>query len=700
MPYEVKKSSRCDASKPWGVFKQADGSLVACHASKEDAEKQMAALYANEPGLKAQAGRMMRDADIAVDHVELEAMRARALVGEVPGPEERVPIAISSETPVERMDWMTGERFYEVLDHAPESIDLSMARDGMPFLLNHDTADQIGIVEGITVGSDRKLRGMARFSRSQRAQEVKQDILDGIRKKISVGYRITDTQLSRAEGNQIPTMRATRWTPMEASSVPIPADYEVGVGRSAVPEVPNNPPALKAKDTVMSDETRAATGDGAADNQNGKATAQAVVSVSERSDNGPSWADIATAAQIHGMQGEVNQMQAEGKQPREILRAIADQVRENLKRGPVVKPKVELSEKEEKQYSFARAILSSAEGSASFERDVSEQIAQTMKRQGVRVNATSGAAFYIPTTLGTRAGLDSKTSTTGTELKFVEPGAFIDLLRNKARVMQLGATSLAGLDGPVTFPVQNAAGTATWVAENPGSDVSDSNVTFTTRTLTAKTLQSSTSFSRQLLRQSVIDVENLVRSDLAAIHALAIDLAAINGSGASNQPTGIISTSGVGVYAIGTNGGAPTYTTTVGLEYTVENSNANVGPMGYLTTPGIKATLKTTQQFATTNGVAVWQGGEEGQVNGYRAYSSKQVPSTLTKGSSTTVCHAILFGVWSQLYIGEWGALEIITDPYALKKQGMIEVTSFQMVDIMLRYPEAFAVTKDATSTF
>lgn len=695
MPYEVKKSDKCSASTPWGVFKKDDGSLVACHASEEKANAQIAAIHANEG--KSYSGVMRRDMDLRVDDVAMAERSAE---------DQRIPVAISSETPVERYDWMSGERYNEVLDHSADAIDLSYARDGMPFLLNHDTGDQIGIVENIAVSGDRKLRGFVRFSRSQRAQEVKQDILDGIRKKISVGYRIDPSAMekSRTEGAALPTMRAKRWTPMEASSVPIPADYEVGVGRSAGPQAQSTTSAPKAKEsTAMSEVDKAATGDGAADNQrNGNAPASAgvVVSTRDRSeDNGPSFADVATAAQIHGMQAEVSGWQSEGKSPREILKGIADEVRARMARGVVIKPKVELTEKEEKQYSMARAILTSAEGSASFERDVSEQIAQNMRRAGVKVNATTGAPFYIPTTLGTRAGLDSKTSTTGTELKFVEPGSFIDLLRNKARVMQLGATSLAGLDGPVTFPVQNAAGTATWVAENPGSDVSDSNVTFTTRSLAAKTLQSSTSFSRQLLRQAVVDVENLVRSDLAAIHALAIDLAAINGAG-TNAPTGIISTSGVGVYALGTNGAAPSYTGVVGLEYTVENANANVGPMGYLTTPGIKATLKTTQQFATTNGVAVWTGGEEGQVNGYRAYSSKQVPATLTKGTSTTVCHAILFGVWSQLYIGEWGALEIITDPYALKKQGMIEVTSFQMIDIMCRYPEAFAVTKDALSSF
>lgn len=622
-----------------------------------------------------------RDMDLRLD---TEAMQTRA------AGDERVPIAISSETPVERYDWWDGERYMEVLDHSPESIDLSYARDGMPFLLSHDSGDQYGLVEDITVNADRTLRGMVRFSRAQRAQEIRADMLDGIRKKISVGYRIDENNLEKtqAPGAAMPTVRVKRWTPMEASSVPIPADYNVGVGRSA------NPPAPKAKErTAMSTENQAATGDGAAENGTTNGTpASAGVSVSVgRSDEQNPWAEIAIAGQMHGMSDDVAKWQAEGQSAEAIRRNITAEIRERMKNGVVVKPRVDLNEKEQKQYSMARAILSSADGTACFERDVHQEIARNLPK-----GYQAQGGLFMPTNIGTRTGLDSKTSTTGTELKFVEAGSFIDLLRNKARVLQLGATMLAGLDAPVTFPVQNGAGTAAWNAENPGSDVSESNVTFTSRSLTAKTLQSTTSFSRQLLRQAVIDVENLVRNDLAAIHALAIDLAAINGSG-TNQPTGILSASGVSVAAIGTDGGAPTYGGMIALEFKVENSNANVGPMGYLTTPGVKATLKNTQQFATTNGVAVWTGGEDGQVNGYRALSSKQVPSTLTKGTSTTVCHAILFGVWSQLYIGEWGAMEIITDPYRLKKQGMIEVTSFQMTDIMLRYPEAFAVTKDAT---
>jgi hypothetical protein len=146
--------------------------------------------------------------------------------------DDRIPIALSSESGVERYDWMEGDYYLEILDHSAGAVDLSYAKDGLPFLLNHDTEEQIGLIEDVVVDSDRKLRGMVRFSRAVRAQEIKQDIVDGIRKKISVGYRQSSEYEQKEVDGQI-ERRYRGWMPMEGSSVPIPADYSVGVGRSA-----------------------------------------------------------------------------------------------------------------------------------------------------------------------------------------------------------------------------------------------------------------------------------------------------------------------------------------------------------------------------------------------------------------------------------------------------------------------------------
>jgi HK97 family phage major capsid protein len=623
-------------------------------------------------------------------------------------PSQEIELALSSEAGYERMDFWTGDRFVEVLEHSESAVDFTYARDGLPLLLDHDPTNQIGILENVRLDADKKIRGTPRFSQSQRAQEVLQDIRDGIRKKVSIGYQVKEWNKENAPRGKVPTWTAKKWMPVEGSMVAIPADYQVGVGRSAGVAAPAviipRDTAPKAEERTVSEEsTTAATGQGAVvdytnsrtgttgtagwtESEEQKAGRMAV----ERAKRDERMKDVASIAELHNCEGILIAGMRDGKDPDAIQREMVGEIKRRAKEGPIVGAVVELTERERKEYSLVRAINSQADGQNCFEMEVSQEIGKKLGR------SPQGAGFFYPTQ--TRAGLYNA-ATVGAEVIFDEPGSFISLLRNKARTMQLGATFIGGLRETITFPEQNTAGSVGWVAENPGSDASDSNLVMTTKTLTPKTLLSTTSFSRQLLRQAVIDVEQLVRSDIAQLHALAIDLAVISGTNASNQPLGILTNTSVGVYTLGTNGGAPTYAGAIGLEFTVEDANANVGPMGYLTTPGIKATLKNTQNF-TANGVPVWTGGEEGELNGYKAYSSKQVPKTLTKGTSTTVCHAIVFGVWSEFYIGEWGAMEILVDPLRLKKQGMIELTSFQMVGMMNRRPTAFAVTKDALSSY
>ena len=82
-----------------------------------------------------------------------------------------------------------------------------------------------------------------------------------------------------------------------------------------------------------------------------------------------------------------------------------------------------------------------------------------------------------------------------------------------------------------------------------------------------------------------------------------------------------------------------------------------------------------------------------GALAGYTARASNQVSATLGGGSE----HGLIFGNWSDALIGMWGALELVVDPYSLKKQGMIEVTSFQLCDIALRHAQSFCKATGAT---
>ena len=102
-------------------------------------------------------------------------------------------LSIASEEPYERW-WGT-----EVLDLNKKSIRDGRLKSGAPLLVGHDTADQVGVVERHEITTDKKLRILARFGKSARAEEIWQDVLDGIRRNTSVGYIIHDLILEKQE---------------------------------------------------------------------------------------------------------------------------------------------------------------------------------------------------------------------------------------------------------------------------------------------------------------------------------------------------------------------------------------------------------------------------------------------------------------------------------------------------------------------
>jgi HK97 family phage major capsid protein len=202
-----------------------------------------------------------------------------------------------------------------------------------------------------------------------------------------------------------------------------------------------------------------------------------------------------------------------------------------------------------------------------------------------------------------------------------------------------------------------------------------------------------TDISRKLMLQSSIDIEAFVRNDLATVLALAIDSAAITGTGSNNQPTGILEVNGIGSVVGGNDGLAPGLSHIIELETDVAVANADVGTLGYLTNAKVRGKLKQTFSNATYGDMPVWDGGE---MNGYRALVSNQVPSNLDKGNSTGVCSAIIFGNWSDLIIGQWGTLDLMVDPYTGSTYGTVRVVALQDIDVAVRHAVSFSAMLDA----
>ena len=610
-----------------------------------------------------------------------------------------VELCFATENPVERY-WG-----FEILDCAQGSVRTARLAAGCNLIMDHRADDVVGVVESFSFGADRKVRAVVRFGKSARASEIFQDVADGIRTNVSVGYRIHRAILeSEVEG--VGTYRITDWEPYELTMTAVPADIGAGVGRSLPASSPTDAErAVCMQVTVWAGESDDEEGDDSAEGvDDSRAAASAVSETSTTSTLEPRTMNATTAPAVvvteqRNHASEISALCQAMSLPADIgMRSIqaghtveqfqAEAIRELAKR-PVPTADIGMTTKEGRNFSILRAINAlanpndqNARRAAAFEFEASDAVAKVMGR------AASG--FFLPADVQKR-DLTAGTANAGGYTVATELRGFIDILRNAMVIDRAGAMFMSGLVGNIAIPRLSAAGTAYWVAEN--SAPTESQQTLAQVTMSPKTVGAFTDISRGLIQQSSIDVQNMVTRDLAGIVGLAIQQAAINGTGTSNQPTGIltaVSATQVG----GTNGLAPTWAHIVGLETDVASGNADVGTLGYLTNAKVRGRLKVTEKFSGSNGQPIWADGNT-PLNGYAAYVTNAVPSNLTKGSSS-VASAIIFGNFADLMIGLWGATDILVDPYTGGAAGTVRVRVLQSCDVALRNTASFSNMQDA----
>jgi HK97 family phage major capsid protein len=277
-------------------------------------------------------------------------------------------------------------------------------------------------------------------------------------------------------------------------------------------------------------------------------------------------------------------------------------------------------------------------------------------------------------------------------------GPLIDLLYAKMVLRSLGAQFLTGLAGNVVLPKLTAGSAGGHKAENAAAD--ESSPTFGSVSLNPNRFSTFVEISKQLILQSNESVEGIVRNDLATALALGMESGALVGTGANNQPTGLLHFSG-GVFASGitevvgdTDGAAPSWANIVALETAVATLNADIGSLSYLTNPKVRGKMKATPKVASTDSIMLWENNSS-PVNGYRAEVTTQVPSTLDKGSSTGVCSAMVFGNWSDLVVAMWGGLDIAVNPYSKDTEGLVRITAAAFYDTAVRRGSSFAALRD-----
>jgi HK97 family phage major capsid protein/HK97 family phage prohead protease len=544
----------------------------------------------------------------------------------------------------------------EILSHESKAADLSRLNDGAPLLFNHNPDRVIGVVERAYIdGNKRRGYARVRFSRNSFAQEILSDVKDGVLRNVSFGYSI-DKMEERGSGDFV----ATAWSPYEISVVSVPADPGVGIGRSL--EDDNAASAAPTPDPIPSMENT--TPD--------LAVVRAEAAEAERA----RISDITSLCTKHGMEDLGRQMVESGRSIDEARAAVLDKLNIPQETVTMQAADIGLSEKESRSFSFLRAInyLSnptdrSAREAAAFEIEASEAAAAKLGRQS--------RGITIPQDV-LRRDLNVGTASAGGNLVAtdLDAGSFIDLLRNASALDQAGATVLTGLTGNVAIPRQSGAATAYWVAES-GSPT-ESQQTVDQVSLVPRTVAAYTDFSRRLMIQSSIDVENMVRSDLASVIALKIDAAGLYGTGSNSEPLGLKNTTGIGTEDFAA--AAPTFAEVVALESDVATANALLGTPVYLMNAAMRGNLKTTKKDAGS-GIFIM---ENGEVNGYRGVLSNQVASG-----------DLWFGNFADLIIGYFSGLDLMVDPYTHSTSGTVRVVAMQDCDIAIRHPESFSRGND-----
>ena len=596
-------------------------------------------------------------------HTRTEATNFRAI-------EDRTfEFPFSSEYPVARY---FGN---EVLSHDNGAAELSRLNDGAPLLFNHNPDKVVGVVERAWINeADKRGYAKVRFSRNAFAQEILNDVRDNILRGVSFGYAID--KMEERSGDFV----ATRWSPHEISVVSIPADPTIGIGRSLIAEQIDQAAPLKMdtdSTTSTKEEVRTQAASAASPTptsmENTTPDVEVIRSKAVEAERTRISAITALGAK-HQLQDLARELIDGGRSLDEARAAVLDKLGQTTVEQPIdlTSNDVGLSDKETRSFSFVRALNYLANTGdrklreeAAFEIEVGEAAAKKYER--------SSNGIVVPNEV-LRRDLVVGTSTAGGNLVASEllTGSFIDLLRNRMALMQANVTMLSGLQGNIAIPRQASAATAYWVGEN--SSPTESQQSIDQVNMTPKTVGAYVDYSRRLLLQSSVDVEGMIRNDLAKVIALELDRAGIYGTGSTNQPLGLTNTTGIGSQTITTYG---TYTEYVSMETKVAVANADVASMFYIINANARGALKTTEKSAggTIGNFAI----VDNTLNGYPVITSNQL--------GTNDC---LFGDFSQLVMGLWSGLDLTVDPYAGSTAGTVRVIALQDVDFAVKQPGAF----------
>ena len=567
--------------------------------------------------------------------------------------EDRViEFPFASEEPVERM---YGN---EVLEISERAMDMSRLNTGAPLLFQHDADKIVGVVERAYIKGKRGF-ARVRLANNELGREMQELISDKIIRNVSFGYKINELEADKST-NPV-TYRATDFQPFEISLVTVPADFKnVGIGRAL-----SNNESVETASAVQSKPVRETQME---PNLEKEAAIRAEAKKAQRKEV----AEMIALGQRTKNVELAQEFIGNSRSLEELRTALLEKMGVEEKPINPQDAEIGLTEKETRNFSFIRALKAlahpndkEAQRAAAFEFEVSEAAQAKTGKEARGLLIPADVLGYG------RRDLTVGTANQGGDLVATDllSASFIDLLRKALVLQSAGANVLTGLQGMVAIPRQSGGATTYHVAEN--SNITESQLTVDQVSLQPRTIGALTDYSRRLLLQSSIDVENLVRQDLAQQIAIEIENQAINGVGTESKPLGILNVTG-----INTESGVAAFSDFVNAEAALGTDNALQGNLGYLMNSALRGTLKTTEKASGTNGIFVYEG--DNTINGYSAYVSNSMPDSTA-----------IFANFSDVMIGLWSGLDIMVDPYTGSAAGTVRVVAMQDYDVAVRHPES-----------
>lgn len=577
--------------------------------------------------------------------------REAKIAGRANASRREVPVVLSTDAPYDRGDYV------EILDHTPGNVDLSRAP--LPLIEGHDTSKvNIGLVDHLHIEGG-KLRGIARFGKSARATEILQDVVDGIIRGVSIGYE--QTKLLGQKGRE----HRFAFKPHEASVVAVPADTIAGFN--------------KAKDIkIMSNANEAL----------------------ERISEADRVKEIVALGETY----------AKYLKPGEIAEAVRSQMSVDQFRNLIIKnmetghtdarsSALDLTHREVERYSLARAISAAVTGDwrlAGLERECSLGLQRKLGQ--------TPEGFLVPDQVWRRDFNVGTASEAGNLVATDMRGdLYVDALRNAMVLGRLGVRIIPGLSGNVDIPRKTSPSQLAMYTEI-GSAVETAPAT-AKLSLTPKRISAYIDVSKQALIQSAIALEPMLRDDLLMGAANLLEYQSLNGNGTSPNILGIRNYTTIGSTTAGANGATVAWSHFVDLEAVCANSNAEPSALaGYVSNSKVRAKAKQVHRGTNLDYIIAADGRTTSDglvtINGYRSIFTNNMPSNLTKGTSTTICSGAIFSSdWSMAVLGLFGAPDVVVDPYSFAVTGQVRITLNQFADFGIRQPAAFSKIDDLLTT-